>query len=385
MERRIFLVALISQMLLVVQSHSEPLTVLASTTYDETPYAVTDILPGGVNTPFKGIPVPEFFGADSVDLIPNDFTLPAIDVPVEVSFELILLNERNFTPIQLGDLEFDFYFTLNPSKKSLGRMTVIQTSEDDGGPAPDGYFLRESDIELLAILIPRTTGRITVTEAVVHIESPVPIPFSFDPSPETLLIEGNVGDISANWHTDKEANQRNFFPMAGMLQVPLADRKQFDAIGAHAARGGSVKMLSNEKFSVNSIPIPEDGIPDFVDNRINDNSSKESGRPYLLYDSSSGTFSVEGNGSVELVAILLSSGSGIFSKHKTAVRLNGVLDRSSQFEIFKFAPNAEFTEIDFGPVAVSGLAKEFLLQDLSARALSADGIAINQLSIVVEE
>ena len=45
------------------------LTILKSTIYETTPWAVTDILPGGRNTPFTGIPMPAMSGADSVALI----------------------------------------------------------------------------------------------------------------------------------------------------------------------------------------------------------------------------------------------------------------------------------------------------------------------------
>jgi hypothetical protein len=377
------------------QIESEGVTVLRSTIYEVTPWAVTDILPGGINAPFTGMPMKAWHGADSVAVILEDFVIPRLNEPVTVPIELIELNERNIEPLEIsGDL-YDFYFTLNPAKRSIGKMTVIQTSKDDGGPEPDGLFLRETDLHLLAILIPRETGRIEVSEVSIRIASPVPIQFSFDPYPDTVLIEGKVGEQSANWHTNRGPNQRNFFIFEGLLQVPLGGLPLFDKNNAPAARGGSVMALaeSHAERDDHGMPVNKtnvqfldatNGIPRYYDNSLVSDEYQGDSELSLLYNSATGNIRLLVPDSVTITAVNLESASGIFINVPND-NIVGFLDRFTTVNIFKMSIGQPIIgQMDFGNIAQTDLSEEYVLKDVSARVLYLDGSPQTRIRLIYD-
>lgn len=371
---------------------SPPVTVLKSTIYETTPWAVTDILPGGRNTPFTGIPMPAMFGADSVAVILEDFVIPGLNQPVEVPIELIALNERNVEPLKLGEDEYDFYFTLNPAKRSLGKMTIVQTTPDDRGPVPDGYFLRETELHLLAILVPRQRGQIVVAEASIRIGSPVPIQFSFDPPSDVILVRGAVGDRKANWHTDKGSNQRNFFIFEGLLQVPLGGMPLTDSLGAHPARGGSVRALSSRDAIRDLQGMPEFkpnvsfanaklGVPSFYDNTLVTEAETQPIDISLNYTSSSGKWSLSSATGTKVIALNLTSSAGIFTGQSPR-NLDGRLDRRTPINVFKLALDSSFDDLDLGILSSPDLTADVILKDVTARVMLADGRQLSRIRLV---
>ena len=125
------------------------LTIVQGARLGETVWAVTDFLPGGVNTPFVGVPDPEFMGADVVEFLLDDVRIPKLHQPVTVGTLQIILNERNIEPLEVdldgdGVVErFNFYFVLDPAEDSTGVLTLIQTRPDDhGGPDSMGSTSR---------------------------------------------------------------------------------------------------------------------------------------------------------------------------------------------------------------------------------------------------
>lgn len=369
-----------------------PLTILKSTIYETTPWAVTDILPGGRNTPFTGIPMPAMSGADSVALILKDFVIPGLNQPVEIPIELIALNERNVYPLKLGEDEYDFYFTLNPAKRSLGKMTIVQTTQDDRGSRPEGYFLRETDLHLLAVLVPRQRGQIVVTEASIRIASPVPIQFSFDPQPDAVLVRGLVGDQKANWHSDKSADQRNFFIFEGLLQVPLGGRPLTDSLGAHSAAGGSVRTLSTRDAVRDLQGMPEfkpnanlagatRGVPVFYDNSLVSEAELQPIDITLHYSAASGQWRLNAPADTRVVALNLTSSSGIFTGNAPR-NLSGQLDRHTPINVFKLAIGSSFDEVDLGQLTQSGITADGILKDVTARIMLADGRQLSRVRLV---
>ena len=371
---------------------SRPITVLKSTIYETTPWAVTDILPGGRNTPFTGIPMPMMNGADSVAIILEDFVIPGLNQPVEVPIELIALNERNVEPLKLGEDEYDFYFTLNPAKRSLGMMTIVQTIPDDGGPGPEGYFLRETNLHLIAVLVPRQRGQIVVTEASIKIGSPVPIQFSFDPPKDTVLVSGLVGDRKANWHSNKGSEQRNFYIFEGLLQVPLGGRALSDSLGAHPAAGGSVRTLSTRDAVRDLQGMPEfkpnfnlsgakRGVPAFYDNSLVGEAEIQPVDIALHYSAASGQWHLSAPAGTRVVAMNLTSSSGIFTGNAPR-NLTGQLDRRTPINVFKLAIGSSFEEVDLGQLSPSGLAPDAILKDVTARVMLADGRQLSRVRLV---
>ena len=113
-------------------------TIVGGSKYETTPWAVTHVLPGGRNTPFTGIPVPSMLGADHVQTLSNDITIPGLNQPFSAEWELTLLNETALEPFEFKGEFFDVLFNLDPNERSFISRTMVQTSLDDGGPAPEG-------------------------------------------------------------------------------------------------------------------------------------------------------------------------------------------------------------------------------------------------------
>lgn len=371
---------------------SHPITVLRSTIYETTPWAVTDILPGGRNTPFTGVQMPASHGADSVAVILEDFIIPGLNQPVEVPIELAAINERNIEPLRLGEDDYDFCFILNPAKRSLGKMTIIQTSPDDGGPGPEGYFLRETDLHLFAVLVPRKRGQIAVSEASIRIASPVPIQFSFDPPSDAVLVRGKVGDRKANWHSDKSSSQRNFFIFEGLLQVPLGGMPLRDSLGAHPARGGSVRQLSVRDAVRDVQGMPEfkpnvtfvgarRGIPAFYDNSLIAEAEIQPTDIALHHAASSGRWRLAAPAGTRIVALNLTSSTGIFTGG-APLNLDGRLDRRTPVHVFKLAIGSSFDEVDLGALSAAGLTSEEIVKDVTARVMLIDGTQLSRIRLV---
>ena len=90
----------------------------------------------------------------------------------------------------------------------------------------------------------------------------------------------------------------------------------------------------------------------------------------INYNSADGNFSVTAKEAI--TSISLESASGIFTGTE-AQNLGGPFDVDSDPKIFKAVFGDNFSEVDFGPVADAGLAKDFLLNDLSASGSLAAG------------
>lgn len=375
----------------------EPVTVLQATMVEITPFAVTDILPNGINTPFTGVPVDSMFGADSADRILEDFEIPALNTPVVVEAELVLLNERNLYPLDLGGVPHELRFTLNPARRSMGTLTVVQTTPDDGGPGPEGFFLRETNIELLTHLIPLGGGDTITVEGSVFVQSPVPILFSFDPPvPDMLQRSGLVGDPTVAIHTNLGPGQRNFFAYPGMLQVPQGGRPRLDALGNEAARGGSVSSPTarvgsaeecvSQGFASCGIPdvdLNENLIPDYFENSLRLDPAADPSVPTVVYSPATGSLSIRTEPGMEIMAVNLASSNGLFLPD-SALNLGGALDTASDVNLRRVGIGETYGSFSLGAVAPTGLTREDLIDDLTVRVLFPSGESRGGLNVVVE-
>lgn len=364
-------------------------TIIKSTMYIKTHRAVANILPGGRNTPFTGVPVAEMMGADSADVMLEDIVIPGLNQPVTGDIELILLNEKNIEPFILNGKEFDFFYTLNPRKRSLGTMTVVQTKLDDHGPGYEGVYMRELSIDLIATLVPKDGGPKLEQEATIIVSSPLPIPFSFDSGAAMVHKTGTIGDATASLHSDKKGNEKNIFGL-GLLQIPLGGRSAVDSQGFHAMAGNVEQSLlapsitgDNCPFDANKIEpgitgcgvsdldTNNDGLPDHYEStllEIGTNRAKNAG---ILYDPKTGEIGLSVPDGVKLIAVSINSASGIFNQRSPA-NLGGALDKASDVNIFKATFGTTFGPLNFGTVAKPGLSKDFILKDVTARMLFDD-------------
>lgn len=370
-----------------------PVTVLASSLPLETGWAVTHILPGGVNTPFTGIPSPAWHGADTVNVLLEDFIIPANDTPATVRTEVVLMNERNMQPLVVGGDLFDFYFTLNPAKRSLGTLTVVVSPNDDDGPTRDGWIMRNSVLELLAVLAPRGRGQVVVSEATVPLASTVPFPFTFDPLPNMFVLEGNVGDNQVNWHVDKTDSQRNFFIGShGLIQVPLGGRPFLDDGGFHAAAGSAaLGALIDGGIPRDSNGLPtgayaEDpasfvgGVPPECNTMLDEDDT--SGLA-IQYAAGSGELGIVVPTDARLTAVRISSSSSMFRRGQSN-ELTGPLDQLTEVDLLKVGIGATFGSLSFGQVLEPRLSKQEVLTSLCAQALFSNCTPRSRLGLVYE-
>ena len=90
----------------------------------------------------------------------------------------------------------------------------------------------------------------------------------------------------------------------------------------------------------------------------------------VTYDAADGNVSV--NATQPITSISLESASGIFTG-SAAANLGGPFDVDTDVKVFKAVFGDQFSEVDFGAVAGAGLAKEVLLDDLTASGSLAGG------------
>ena len=90
----------------------------------------------------------------------------------------------------------------------------------------------------------------------------------------------------------------------------------------------------------------------------------------VSYDAADGNVSVQA--AVPITSISLESASGIF-KGDAAANLGGPFDVDTDVKVFKAVFGDQFSEVEFGAVADAGLAKDFLLDDLTASGSLAGG------------
>ena len=83
---------------MLVPSVALGLVIVRGTNYDETYWAQTDLLPGGIPTVFVGDPVASMLGADAADTLLEDVVILALNTPVTARIQQVLLNEKGLVP-----------------------------------------------------------------------------------------------------------------------------------------------------------------------------------------------------------------------------------------------------------------------------------------------
>jgi hypothetical protein len=264
---------------MLVPSVALGLVIVRGTNYDETYWAQTDLLPGGIPTVFVGDPVASMLGADAADTLLEDVVIPVLNIPVTARIQQVLLNEKGLLPFKLNGEFFILTIKGDPTRPSLGTITFTQTSPDDHGPAPEGTYTREQTVNFTAALTPIAGGPPIVAENSVLITSAFPIPFSFDPEPNVLLKSGLVGDFTANIHTDLGPDQRNFFTLpshgVNIFKAPSGTAVNFRgggrAVATFAINGDEcpfdpLKLDAGFTGCGNSdVDLNNNGVPDFFE------------------------------------------------------------------------------------------------------------------------
>jgi hypothetical protein len=116
-----------------------------------------------------------------------------------------------------------YYVTLQSvhgGPASTGTMTINLTSNDDHSPAnPEGNFSSSIDV-FFDVRLGSANGTIVNSSDLVLTSSLTN--WDANPTPLDLLVPGLVGDVTANFHTNKiqnvDLNQMDFFPVGAVTE-----------------------------------------------------------------------------------------------------------------------------------------------------------------------
>ena len=220
--------------------------------------------------------------------------------------------------------------------------------------------------------------------------TPVPVPFSFDPLPETPLIEGEVGDFLANWHVDKSDTERNFFSLGGLTQVAHGGRPTFDANGISSTKGGA-------SSSAQAVPVDlsdefnSNGVPDYYENTLTSAGNAADGArgTAIVYSSATGAIDVVAPEGAGVVAVDVASATGVFTGESALSSLDADssavgIERDTDVNIFRISFEEGLDGLGLGAVAETGLTEDFILGDVTVRVLFDDGHSYGLLELTYE-
>jgi hypothetical protein len=111
------------------------------------------------------------------------------------------------------------------------------------------------------------------------------------------------------------------------------------------------------------------------------NGIQGDGQASVIYDASSGEFSLDALAGVELTSINIDSAAGIFTGDP-AVQLGGRFDNDADNNIFKATFGGSFGSLSFGNITQAGLTEEFVLDDLTIIGSLAGGGDLGNVDLV---
>jgi hypothetical protein len=114
---------------------------------------------------------------------------------------------------------------------------------------------------------------------------------------------------------------------------------------------------------------------------VRPNGRAGDGQTSLVYNPGTGELSVDAPAAVQLTSINIDSSAGIFTG-SPAQNLGGSFDNDSDNNIFKATFGSSFGSISFGNVAQSGLAEEFVLNDLAVVGSLAGGGDLGNVDLI---
>jgi len=105
------------------------------------------------------------------------------------------------------------------------------------------------------------------------------------------------------------------------------------------------------------------------------------GQTSIIYNPSTGEVAVDAPAGVELTSINVDSAGGIFTGAASA-NLGGSFDNDADANIFKATFGGSFGSLSFGNVAQTGLAQDFVLNDLTVVGSLAGGGALGDVDLI---
>jgi hypothetical protein len=114
---------------------------------------------------------------------------------------------------------------------------------------------------------------------------------------------------------------------------------------------------------------------------VRDGGVENDGQTSVVYNPATGDVAVDAPIGVELTSINIDSAVGIFTG-EAAANLGGSFDNDADSNIFKATFGGMFGSISFGNVAQSGLAKDFVLNDLTVVGSLAGGGDLGDVDLI---
>jgi hypothetical protein len=105
------------------------------------------------------------------------------------------------------------------------------------------------------------------------------------------------------------------------------------------------------------------------------------GQTSIIYDATTGEVAVDAPAGMELTSINIDSAAGIFTG-SAAANLSGSFDNDADNNIFKATFGSSFGSLSFGNVAQTGLAEQFVLNDLTVVGSLAGGGALGDVDLI---
>ena len=114
---------------------------------------------------------------------------------------------------------------------------------------------------------------------------------------------------------------------------------------------------------------------------VADNGAAGDGQASVTYNPSTGEVGVDAPAGAELTSINIDSAAGIFTGD-AAANLGGSFDNDADGNIFKATFGSSFGSLSFGNVAQTGLAKDFVLGDLTVVGSLAGGGDLGNIDLI---
>ena len=204
--------------------------------------------PGTVfaGVPFNGVPV----GPGNTDTIVQrlrDATFLNLGDSSTIPIEMLSLNLASAVPVDFGLGLGTYYITLQTARggpASVGQMTITYSNLDDGVfTGSEGTFSSFFDV-FFDVRFGSLNGPIAMSSDLVLSNSGTP--WDANPDPTVLLVNGLVGNLTANWHTNKidnvDIHDMDFFPV-GVIQEIHPNGAQHNADTTHTPEPASAWLL----------------------------------------------------------------------------------------------------------------------------------------------
>lgn len=236
-------------------SSANALSILAGSDYLTTvPGTFFDFGPGIGPVSMEGNPI----GPGNTDTIVQrkaDAILPGAGSTGIIPIELVQLSLQSVDPVFVIDSFFDVFIELDPDIPSLGQMTVKHDFPDNGTPDAEGTFDSFFDVFFKAEFVPTGGGgggggTFTIYN-MIHLETPPEQPglWSHEPFPNSVIVEGLPGDLTANIHHPPDPGFSDFFIIgSGLGPIPT-----FPYITEDHPVGGKHNAKNAEEIP----PVPE--------------------------------------------------------------------------------------------------------------------------------